>query len=104
MRAKLSRKSAVDWFRHVGQSKIALLDKLRQSDDWGAQAFLLERRWPTEFGKPEARAVQPSTAPVSDNAANYGSTAVTLRVLLAQNRDNANSETLRWNFAHVRSQ
>src|SRR5439155_15226127 len=36
--------------RAIGQSKIALLDKLRLSDDWRAQAFLLERRWPSEFG------------------------------------------------------
>src|SRR5262245_52672737 len=49
--------------RAIGQSKIALLDKLRQADDWRAQAFLLERRWPTEFGKTEARVVQPRATP-----------------------------------------
>jgi hypothetical protein len=81
--------------RAIGQSKIALVDKVRQSDDWRAQAFLLERRWPTEFGKPEARAVLSTTALVSDNAADYGSTAVTLRILLAQTRDKAKIEALR---------
>jgi hypothetical protein len=90
--------------RAIGQSKIALLDKLRKSDDWRAQAFLLERRWPTEFGKTEARVVQPSTTPVSDNAANYGSTAVTLRILLAQTRDEAKIEALRLILAEVEAE
>src|SRR6266567_4558495 len=78
--------------RAIGQSKIALLDKVRQSDDWRAQAFLLERRWPTEFGKTEARAVQSGTAPVSDNAVNYGSTACTLQMVLAKATDEAKIE------------
>src|SRR5207249_1255572 len=68
--------------RAIGQSKITLLDKLRQADDWRAQAFLLERRWPTEFGKADARVVQPGATPVSDNAVSYDATARTLRVLL----------------------
>jgi hypothetical protein len=89
--------------RAIGKSKIALLDKLRQSNDWRAQAFLLERRWPTEFGKTEPRGVQPSTAPVS-NAANYGSTAVTLRILLAQIRDKAKIEALRLILAEVEAE
>jgi hypothetical protein len=41
--------------RAIGQSKIFLVEKLRQSDDWRAQAFLLERRWPHEFGRSDAR-------------------------------------------------
>jgi len=41
--------------RAIGQSKIFLVEKLRQSDDWPAQAFLLERRWPNEFGRSDAR-------------------------------------------------
>jgi transposase-like protein len=69
--------------RAIGQSKIALLDKLRLSDDWRAQAFLLERRWPSEFGKVEPRAIQPSTPVLSDGAADYGMTATTLRTMLA---------------------
>ena len=68
--------------RAIGQSKIALLDKLRLSDDWRAQAFLLERRWPSEFGKVEPRAIQPGTPPLTDGAANYGATATTLRTML----------------------
>ena len=81
--------------RAIGQSKIALLNKVRQSEDWRAQAFLLERRWPAEFGKTDARIVQPSTAPAMDAAVNYGSTAVTLRTLLAQTRDEAKIKALR---------
>jgi hypothetical protein len=27
-------------------SKIVLVDKIKASEDWRAQAFLLERRWP----------------------------------------------------------
>src|SRR5262245_60149160 len=39
----------------IGQSKILLVKKLRRSDDWRAAAFLLERRWPDEFGRCDAR-------------------------------------------------
>jgi hypothetical protein len=39
----------------IGKSKIVLVDKLRLSDDWRAAAFLLERRWPEEFGRSDAR-------------------------------------------------
>jgi transposase-like protein len=81
--------------RAIGQSKIALLNKLRLSDDWRAQAFLLERRWPSEFGKVEARTVQSITAPVRDNAMDYGSTACTLQMLLAKTTDEAKIEALR---------
>jgi len=35
----------------IGRSKVVLVDKLRLSDDWRAAAFLLERRWPDEFGR-----------------------------------------------------
>jgi len=41
--------------RAIGQSTIFLVEELRQSDDWRAQAFLLERRWPNEFGRSDAR-------------------------------------------------
>jgi hypothetical protein len=68
---------------------------VRQSDDWRAQAFLLERRWPSEFAKTEPRVVQPITTPVSHGAANYGAAAGTLRILLAQTRDEAKREALR---------
>jgi Bacteriophage Sf6, terminase small subunit-like len=37
--------------RAIGESKKFLHDKLRQSDDWRAASFLLERRWPREYGK-----------------------------------------------------
>jgi terminase small subunit-like protein len=69
--------------RAIGQSKIALLDKVRLSDDWRAQTFLLERRWPSEFGKVEPRAIQPITPALRDGAADYGTTATTLRTMLA---------------------
>ena len=41
--------------RAIGRSKMVLTDKLRASDDWRAQAFLLERRWPNEFGRTAER-------------------------------------------------
>jgi hypothetical protein len=69
--------------RATGQSKIALVDKVRLSPDWRAAAFLLERRWPSEFGKIEPRAIQPSTPALTDGAVNYGTTATTLRTMLA---------------------
>ena len=90
--------------RAIGQSKIALVDKVRQSDDWRAQAFLLERRWPSEFSKTEARAVQPGTAPVCDEAANYDSSALTLRTILIQTRDPAKIEALRLVLAEVEAE
>jgi hypothetical protein len=34
--------------RAIGPSKIVLVDKIKASEDWRAQAFLLERRWPNE--------------------------------------------------------
>jgi hypothetical protein len=74
--------------RAIGQSKIALLDKLRLSDDWRAQAFLLERRWPSEFGKVEPRAIQANNPALSDGAADYGTTSTTLRTMLALAADN----------------
>jgi transposase-like protein len=37
--------------RAIGESKKFLHDKLLQSDDWRAASFLLERRWPREYGK-----------------------------------------------------
>ena len=87
--------------RAIGQSKIALVDKVRQSDDWRAQAFLLERRWPTEFGKIESRGVHDGTAPVGNDAVDYGSTARTLRMLLAQTRDKPKMEALRLILAEL---
>ncbi|PYL46014.1 MAG: hypothetical protein DME29_00100 [Verrucomicrobia bacterium] len=30
-------------------SKIVLVDKIKASEDWRAQAFLLERRWPNAY-------------------------------------------------------
>jgi hypothetical protein len=41
----------------IGKSKIALVNKLRRSDDWRASAFLLERRFPAEFGRVEVREI-----------------------------------------------
>ena len=43
----------------IGKSKIGLVDKLRLSDDWRAAAFLLERRWPDEFGRCDIRPLPP---------------------------------------------
>ena len=39
----------------IGKSKISLVNKLRLSDDWRAAAFLLERRFPGEYGRIDAR-------------------------------------------------
>jgi hypothetical protein len=37
--------------RAIEQSKIVLVEKLRRADDWRAWAFLLERRFPGEYGR-----------------------------------------------------
>src|SRR5262245_59942741 len=39
----------------IGKSKIVLVNRLLRSDDWRAAAFLLERRWPNEFGRCDIR-------------------------------------------------
>jgi transposase len=39
--------------RAIGESTKFLHHKLRLSDDWRSAAFLLERRWPNEYGKVE---------------------------------------------------
>jgi hypothetical protein len=36
--------------RAKGPSKIVLVHKIKASEDWRAQAFLLERRWPKRAG------------------------------------------------------
>ncbi len=43
--------------RAIGQSKIFLVEKLRRSKDWRAAAFLLERRWPEEYGRVTERPI-----------------------------------------------
>jgi transposase-like protein len=90
--------------RAIGESKIFLVEKLRCSDDWRSAAWLLERRWPTEFGKTDARVVPPSTAPAISEAADYGKTAGTLRILLAQTRDEAKIEALQLILAEVEAE
>jgi Helix-turn-helix domain of resolvase len=47
----------------IGKSKIALVAKLRLSDDWRAQAFLLERRFPSEYGRCAERELPPPAEP-----------------------------------------
>jgi hypothetical protein len=91
--------------RAIGHSKIALLDKLRLSDDWRAQAFLLERRWPSEFGKVEPRAIHPSTPALTEGGANYGATATTLRTMLALAAGNPEKiERLRLTLSEVEAE
>jgi hypothetical protein len=41
--------------RAINQSKIALVEKIRNHDDWRGAAFLLERRFPNEYGKTAER-------------------------------------------------
>jgi hypothetical protein len=41
----------------IGKSKIVLVNKLRRSDDWRASAFLLERRFPVEYGRVAEREI-----------------------------------------------
>lgn len=50
--------------------------------------MLLERRWPSEFGKVEARAIRPATSALTEGASNYGTTATTLRTMLAESAGN----------------
>ena len=69
----IAERTYYDWQKHphfsqattraIGQSKIFLVEKLRQSDHWRAQAFLLERRWPHEFGRSDARPVPKESEP-----------------------------------------
>ena len=63
----IAERTYYDWQKHphfsqattcaIGQSKIFLVEKLRQSKDWRATAFLLERRWPEEYGRVTERPI-----------------------------------------------
>jgi hypothetical protein len=55
----------------IGKSKIVLVNKLRLSDDWRAQAFLLERRFPSEYGRVAEREI-----PVAEGKKQIGVTFV----------------------------
>ena len=65
----IAERTYYDWQKHphfsqattraIGESKIFLVEKLRKADDWRAQAFLLERRWPHEFGRSADRPLPP---------------------------------------------
>ena len=41
----------------IGKSKIALVNKLRRSDDWRAAGWLLERRFPADFAPYDRRPI-----------------------------------------------
>ena len=87
--------------RAIGQSKIALVDKVRESDDWRAQAFLLERRWPTEFGKQSCVIIQPSAAPMTKRQRitaqrRHASTTPSSRLVTSENRGAAVGAWPKW--------
>jgi|SRR6516165_3985687 len=55
--------------RALARSKIALVNKVRLADDWRGAAFLLERRWPDEYGRVEVREIPREPAEKKINVA-----------------------------------
>ena len=65
----------------------------------------MRRRWPSEFGKVEPRTIQPSTPALRDGAVNYGTTATTLRTMLALAAGNPEKiERLRLTLSEVEAE
>lgn len=48
----------------IGKSKIALVNKLRRSDDWRAAGWLLERRFPADFAPYDRRPIPVEPEPL----------------------------------------
>ncbi len=68
---------------------------IMDSDDWRAKAWYLERTDPEQYARTEERPIVIQSPPVRDDTADYGTTAATLRIILAGTHDEAKREALR---------
>jgi hypothetical protein len=64
------------------------------SDDWRAKAWYLERTDPEQYARTEERQIVIQPPPVRDDTADYGTTAATLRIMLAGTHDEMKREAL----------
>jgi hypothetical protein len=88
--------------RASGRARIAEL--ILDSNDWRSKAWYLERTDPEQYARTGERQIVIQRPPVRDDTADYGTTAATLRILLAQTRDQAKKEALRSVLADVEAE
>ncbi len=79
--------------RACGRVRIA--ESILDSGDWRAKAWYLERTDPEQYARTEERQIVIQSASVRDDTADYGTTAATLRIILAGTHDEAKREALR---------
>lgn len=79
--------------RACGRARIA--ESILDSDDWRAKAWYLERTDPEQYARTEERQIVIQRPPVRDDTADYGTTAATVRIMLAGQCDEAKREALR---------
>ena len=79
--------------RACGRVRIA--DSILDSDDWRAKAWYLERTDPEQYARTEERQIVVQTPAVRGDAADYGTTAATLRIMLAGIGDETKRQALR---------
>ena len=79
--------------RARGRARIA--ESILDSDDWRAKAWYLERTDPEQYARTEERQIVIHPPAVRDDTADYGTTAATLRIMLAGTHDETKCEALR---------
>jgi hypothetical protein len=88
--------------RACGRVRIA--ESILDSDDWRAKAWYLERTDPEQYARTAERQIIIQPPLVRDDTVNYGEAAATLRIFLAQTRDEAKKEALRSVLADVEAE
>jgi len=79
--------------RACGRARIA--ESILDSDDWRAKAWYLERTDPEQYARTEERQIIIQWPVVRHDAADYGTTAATLRIMLAGTHDETKRQALR---------
>src|SRR5438552_10597116 len=76
--------------RACGRVRIA--ESILDSQDWRAKAWYLERTDPEQYARTEERQIVIQPPAVRDDTADYGTTAATLRIMLAGTHDETKRE------------
>jgi hypothetical protein len=88
--------------RACGRARIA--ESILDADDWKSKAWYLERTDPEQYARTAERPIVIQPLAVRDDTVNYGEAAATLRIFLAQTRDEAKKEALRSVLADVEAE